>query len=126
MINLAFYHKLIRRIVMVTTFRGTWFTTKIDNEKLSIEIPVKELKTYFENSTNNVLDDDETPFAEVKSGENIKFAEFIGEHLLRESDQEDGTTHIDRAFDSVFELIFEGFENPNCVSYNEYFENDEE
>jgi len=39
------------------------------------------------------------------------FAEFIAQQILNECDSETGDTHISKAFDSVFDLLIEGYED---------------
>ncbi len=86
-------------------FENLGFTTKLTNEKLSIEIPIKNLVTAFEFCENNY---DES---KVKRGKRQMFAEFVAKQIINECDSETGDSPITKAFDSVFELLFEGFED---------------
>jgi hypothetical protein len=86
-------------------FENLGFTTKLTNQKLTIEIPIKNLVTAFELSPNNY---DES---KVKRGKRQMFAEFVAKQILEECDSETGDTHISRAFDSVFDLLIEGYED---------------
>jgi hypothetical protein len=86
-------------------FENLGFTSKLTDDKLTIEIPVKNLITAFELCPTNY---DES---KVNRGKSQIFAEFVAKQILEECDQETGDTHISKAFDSVFDLIFEGYED---------------
>jgi hypothetical protein len=86
-------------------FENLGFTSKLTNDKLSIEIPIKELVSAFELCPNNY---DES---KVKRGKRQMFAEFVAKQIIEECDSETGDTPMTKAFDSVFELLFEGHED---------------
>jgi hypothetical protein len=86
-------------------FENLGFTSKVTSNKLIIEIPIRNLVVAFKTSPNNY---DES---EVKRGKRQMFAEFVAKQILEECDSETGDTHITKAFDSVFDLLFEGYED---------------
>lgn len=86
-------------------FKNLGFTSILTENKLKIEIPIRNLVMAFETNPNNY---DES---KVKRGKKQMFAEFVAKYILEECDQEDGATHITKAFDSVFDLLLEGFED---------------
>jgi hypothetical protein len=86
-------------------FENLGFTSKLTNEKLTIEIPIRNLVMAFKTYPNNYNE------SEVKRGKQYMFAEFVAKQILEECDQEDGSTHITKAFDSVFDLLIEGYED---------------
>lgn len=47
----------------------------------------------------------------VKRGKRQEFAEFCAQHILDECDQHTGGTYLTEAFDSMFDLLFEGYED---------------
>lgn len=86
-------------------FENLGFTSKLTNKKLTIEIPIKNLVNAFELCPNNY---DES---KIKRGKRQMFAEFVAKQILEECDSEAGDTHISKAFDSVFDLLIEGYED---------------
>lgn len=87
-------------------FENLGFTTKLTNDKLTIEIPIRNLVTAFEFCPNNY---DES---KVKRGKRQMFAEFVAKQIIEEClDSETGESPMSRAFDSVFDLLFEGYED---------------
>ena len=92
-------------IIKMKKFENLGFISKLTDEKLTIEIPIKNLVSAFELCPNNY---DES---KVKRGKRQLFAEYVAKQILEECDQETGDTYISNAFDSVFELLFEGFED---------------
>lgn len=86
-------------------FENLGFTSKVTSNKVIIEIPIRNLVMAFKTYPNNY---DES---EVKREKQQMFAEFIAKQILEEYDQEDGSTHITKAFDSVFDLLIEGYED---------------
>lgn len=77
----------------------------LTKKKLKIEISIKNLVSAFELSPNNF---DES---KVKRGKRNEFAKFVAEHIIAECDSETGDTYMTDAFDSVFDLLFEGYED---------------
>jgi len=86
-------------------FENLGITTKLTNKKLTIEIPIANLANAFELSPNNHNE------SKVKRGKSQMFAEFVAKHILEECNQETGDTHITKAFDNVFDLLIEGYED---------------
>ena len=86
-------------------FERLGLTSKLTNEILSIEIPIDNLVNAFELCPNNYHED------KVKKDKKQMFAEFIAQQILNECDSETGDTHISKAFDSVFDLLIEGYED---------------
>lgn len=86
-------------------YENLGFTSILTEDKLKIEIPIRNLVMAFQTSPNNY---DES---KVKKGKKQMFAEFVAKQILEECDQHTGDTHITKAFDSVFDLLFEGFED---------------
>lgn len=81
------------------------FTTKLTNKKLTIEISINDLVNAFKLCPNNYNE------SKVKRGKRQMFAEFVAKQILEECDQETGDTYITKAFDGVFDLLFEGYED---------------
>lgn len=98
---------------MKTIYENAGFTSSLQNGVLRIEIPIENLVTAFENCPNNF---DELT---IKKGCELEFADFVAEHIVDECDQETGDTYMTDAADHVFELIFEGYEDPEFVVYPE-------
>ena len=86
-------------------FENCGFTSVITKNKLKIEIPIKSLVYAFEYSPNNY---DEM---KIKKGKRQNFAEFCAKYIVEECDQETGNTYLTDAFDKMFDIIFEGYED---------------
>jgi len=89
-------------------YEDNGFVTKVTNDKIEIEIPIANLVCAFENSPDNMSDDG---YCKIKRGKRKEFANFVAKFLLNECDQETGATFISNAFDGVFNLLFEGYED---------------
>ena len=50
---------------------------KITNDKLKMEISLKDLVWLFHNSPENIADDGDSPFAKVRRGKRQEFAEYF-------------------------------------------------
>lgn len=102
-------------------FENCGFTSIVTSDKLKIEIPIANLVCAFESDPNNTNDYGNP--STIKRGKRQEFAEWVAKWILEEADSEDGTAHIHRAFDSVFELLYEGYEDGgeflNCPDENE-------
>lgn len=85
-------------------FENMGFTSSVTNDKLKIEIPIKNLVTAFELSPNNY---DEV---KIKRGKRKAFAEWVARTVVSEHDAEDGASFLHECFDNVFDQLFEGFE----------------
>jgi len=86
-------------------FERLGFISKLTNETLTIEISINNLVNAFELCPNNYYED------KVKKDKKQMFVEFIAQQILNECDSETGDTHIFKAFDSVFDLLIEGYED---------------
>ena len=86
-------------------FENVDIISKLTNKKLIIEIPIKTLVTAFEYCPSNYNE------SKVKRGKRQEFIEFIAEQIISECDSETGDTPITKAFDSVFDSLFEGYED---------------
>lgn len=91
-------------------FNGAGFISTVTQDKLKLEIPIANLVCAFEGDPNNTGDDYGNPFT-IKRGKRQEFAKWVAKWILEEADCEDGTAHIHKAFDSVFELLYEGYED---------------
>jgi len=82
-------------------FESLGFTAVVTNDKLRIEIPIKNLVQGFEASPNNYRD------ATVKRGYRKDFAKYVAKRLVCGSDPDTGDSPIMEAIESVFEELFE-------------------
>ena len=85
-------------------YENLGFTSVVTNDKIKIELPIKNLVTAFEYSPENNGE------IKIKRGCRNKLADFVAKHIIQECDQETGETYIINAIDHVFELILEGYE----------------
>lgn len=85
-------------------FEDMGFTSIVTNDKLKIEIPIKNLVIAFQACPNNY--DEDT----IKRGKRQAFAEWVAEMVVSECDQEDGASFLHKMFDAVFDQYFEGYE----------------
>lgn len=91
----------------------------ITNDKLKMEISLKDLVWLFHNSPNNTYDG-ESLGCKVKCGKRQEFAEFIAENLMMdESTNGSGDVLWVVQFEEVFERIFEGAEDDFCKYSND-------
>lgn len=100
---------------MPKTFEALGVKIALTNDKLKIEVPIKNLVNGFEQSPNNF---DEV---KIKRGHRKEFAEHIAKALLDSCNTETGDTPVMEMLDTVFNEIFEGDEE--FVKYpndNEY------
>jgi len=95
-------------------FENMGITTIVTNDKVKIEVSISGLVNGFKYHESNF--DEEI---KIKRGMRNQFAEWFAENVIVQEDQETGTSYIANAFDRVFELIFEGFEAPDFVRYND-------
>ncbi len=89
-------------------FENCGFTSIVTNDKVKLEIPIKNLVVAFENAPNN-MNEYGNPMT-IKRGKRKQFAEWVAESVVSEADPEDGATYTHQMFDKVFDLIFEGYE----------------
>ena len=83
---------------------------QITNDKLKMEINLKDLAWLLENSPNNCGDID-GEVIKIKRGKRQEFAEYIVEHLMDESSDDSNNTVWGQPFENIFEEIFEGDED---------------
>lgn len=88
---------------------GAGFISTVTDKKLKLEIPISNLVCAFECAPNNMTDTGGQ--ITVKRGKRKEFAEWVAEYILDEANSEDGAAHIHKAFDSVFDLLLEGYED---------------
>ncbi|EGI2114745.1 hypothetical protein FH832_002807 [Listeria monocytogenes] len=86
-------------------FEALGFTAIVTNDKLKVEIPIKNLVEGFRDSPNNY---DET---KVKRGHRKDFAKYVAERLIDGSNADTGESPIMEAIEKTFEEIFEGYED---------------
>lgn len=85
-------------------YKHAGFTSFISGNKLVVEIPISNLVCAYNYSPNS---DGST----VKRGKRKEFAEFVAQYVIEECDQETGDSPITGAFDKVFDLLLEGYED---------------
>jgi hypothetical protein len=76
--------------------------TIVDDEKITIEIPISTLVFSFKYYPNGI------DGQKVITGEERAFAEIVAKHLHDEIDQETGASHITQMTDGLFEYICDG------------------
>jgi len=86
-------------------YENCGITSKLTEKKLTIEISIKNLISAFELSPNNF------DKSKVKRDKRNEFAEFVAEHIIEKCDSETGDTYMTDAFDRVFDLLLEGYED---------------
>lgn len=86
-------------------YENIGFTSILTADKLKIEIPISALINSFNYCPNNSTE------LTVKRGKRQVFSEFCAKNIIEECDPETGGTYISEAFDKMFELIFEGYED---------------
>ena len=91
------------------------FTGTITNDKVKIEILIKNLVCAFECSPNNY---DES---KIRRGKRQVFAEYLVKKLFDEVDQDTGSSYIEEAFDKVFDEMVE-----NSLDFIKFTDEDEE
>lgn len=96
---------------------------KITNDKLKMEISLKDLVWLFENSPENTYDG-ESVGVKVRRGKRQEFAKFIVDNLMDESSNGGNGDDVvwGVPFEEVFMRIFEGAEDEFC----KYFSEDDE
>jgi len=83
----------------------------ITNDKLKMEISLKDLVFLFENCPNNMDYNGNFPGCKIKRGKKQEFAEYVVRMLLDDAPYERDTIRIGEPFDDIFEEIFEGYED---------------
>jgi len=95
----------------------------ITNDKLKMEISLKDLVFLFENCPNNMDYNGNFPGCKIKRGKKQEFAEYVVRMLLDDAPNERDTNRIGEPFDDIFEEIMEGYED-FCTYSNEENENE--
>ncbi len=90
---------------MPTTFENLGFKATVTNDKLKIEIPIRNLVEGFKDSPNNYNE------ATVKRGCRKEFAEYIAQSLVDGNNPDTGNSPIMEAIENTFEELFEGAED---------------
>lgn len=85
-------------------FEALGFTATVTNNKLKIEIPIKNLVEGFKDSPNNFNE------LKVKRGHRHDFAKYVAERLVDGSNADTGESPIMEAIERTFEELFEGDE----------------
>lgn len=94
--------------------KRTGYSATVDNEKLTIEIPISTLVNAFNCSPDNYGE------ATVRKGKRQEFAEFLAKHISDEIDQETGASYLTEMLDKMFSSIFDGeFDIPDIVKFQE-------
>ncbi|HYF75477.1 MAG TPA: hypothetical protein VD757_02715, partial [Candidatus Nitrosocosmicus sp.] len=83
----------------------TGFTVVVTDDKVKIEMPIRNLVNGFELSPNNYDQ------SKIKRGMRKQFAEWIADNLLDDEDSETGDNFIASMLDRLFERLFEGDED---------------
>jgi len=91
----------------------------ITNDKLKMEISIKDLVWLFHNSPDNMSESGEGIGVRVRRGKRQEFTEFIVNQLTDYSDENDNI-NWGVPFESAFTEILEGYEEEICKyeSYN--------
>jgi hypothetical protein len=82
----------------------TGISVVVTEDKVKIEMPIKNLVNGFELSPNNCEE------AKIKRGMSKQFAEWIADNLLDSVDSEKGDNHIVEMMDRLFEIAIENSE----------------
>lgn len=96
-------------------FEGNGFIGTVTNDKVKIEIPIKNLVCAFDCSPNNY---DEN---KIRRGHRQAFAEYLVKKLFDEVDQDTGASYIEEAFDKVFDEMVE-----NSLDFIEFADENKE
>ena len=83
---------------------------KITNDKLKMEISLKDLVWLFHNSPENETEGDQ-PYAKVKRGKRQEFAEYIVKKMLDDSYNEKDCIRWGEPFEDIFREISESAED---------------
>lgn len=84
---------------------------KITNDKLKMEISLKDLVWLFHNSPDNCGEDGDSPFAKVKRGKRQEFAERLVRLLMDDAPSEQDCFRWGMPFEDAFREITEGAED---------------
>jgi len=93
---------------------------KITNDKIKMEISLKDLVALFNTDPNNY--DGDKAVAKIRAGKRQEFAEHIVTMLMDESQYDGNNTKWSQPFSDIFSDILEGAEDEFC----KYIEEDED
>jgi len=93
-------------------FNNQLLKFKITNDKIKMEISLKDLVSLFNTDPNNF--DGDKPFVKIKAGKRQEFAEYIVNMLMDESPNNGDNTRWADPFADIFMEIFEGAEDDFC------------
>jgi len=84
---------------------------KITNDKLKMEISLKDLVWLFHNSPENIGEDGESPFAKIKRGKRQEFAEYFVKMMLNDAPYEQDCFRWGIPFEDIFRELTESAED---------------
>lgn len=90
---------------------------KITNDKLKMEITLKDLAWLFHNSPENIADDGDSPFAKIKPGKRQEFAERLVKILMDDAEYERDCFKWSEPFENAFLKMTESAEE--FLKYND-------
>jgi len=91
----------------VKEFNDFLLKFKITNDKLKMEISLKDLVWLFHNSPENIADDGDSPFAKVRRGKRQEFAEYFVKTLMEDAPYERDCFRWGEPFEDAFREITE-------------------
>lgn len=100
---------------MTKVFNEELMKFKITNDKLKMEISLKDLVWLFENSPENY-----EPEAKIKRGKRKEFAEYVVKMMMDDAPNERDCTRWGEPFEDIFLEISEGYEDEFVKYYDEY------
>lgn len=92
-------------------YESLGITTIVTNDKLKIELPIKNLVNGFNLNPENY---DES---KVKRGKRQEFANYVAQAIIDSSNPDTGDSPVMEMFDDIFEEILEGAED--FINYND-------
>jgi len=92
-------------------FNNQLLKFKITNDKLKMEISLKDLVWLFHNSPDNCGEDGMGLGAKIKRGKRQEFAEYVVSMLMDESPSNGNNMRWGEPFEDIFMEIFEGAED---------------
>ena len=84
---------------------------KITNDKLKMEISLKDLVWMFHNSPENIANDGDSPFARIRPGKRQEFTERLVEILMDDAEYERDCFKWSEPFENAFLEIIESAED---------------
>ncbi|MEG2289576.1 MAG: hypothetical protein RSC24_06375 [Clostridium sp.] len=98
-------------MIKIKKYEGLGVTSIVTNDKLKIEIPIRNLVNGYNLNPENYYE------SKVARGKRQEFANYIAEHLVDSSNADTGDNLIMETLDKVFEGILEGCED--FIKYND-------